>query len=399
VGTVPLGDESSQPVDCMIAPIEIGAPVPYRDLRRARAVDGERRSLRRVLFDPTLDWTAELATASQTLECRVLDLHCFGARLWAPLRGMRLVGAHCWLPGVGQVTGDLLITGAHFVHEHERLRFRVTATIPGQDGQLLKQFLAFGHRKGDESAEPSYTIDRLRESRIAGVALRVEAVSSTSDYHAVLDLRHRAYAAADIVGPECRSCELGDEFDRRSLIFVARVNGVVIGTGRLIFCHEADDRFLCEKDIPFSALGSHRRTDFVEVSRLAVETALRKSDVMSALVKAFARHAILSGRSGVCLARTSQRGSYAKYGFELASYEIPHPRLAEQTLALMVWRPERFLEGSFAASEAQKRLVAEVRETVAYAGLERAPSRAARVCSVNCGQADLAPLAGRFVGD
>lgn len=53
--------------------------------------------------------------------------------------------------------------------------------------------------------------------------------------------------------------------------------------------------------------------------------------------------------------------------FELASHEIPHPRLTDQTFALMIWQAANFFAGDGATSLVHK-VVPEIREPAISAG-------------------------------
>jgi hypothetical protein len=446
---------------------------PLRDPCQWSDIQYDRRRLRRSLLDASPEWSADLTSGSSTQTCPVLDLHSFGACLWAPsysgvhrvdrlvlrlgrrtvsehtnvricwhkdgalglnfettdltpqdtpepwdlvkphflpyvsatdpanaeiclafrmvalagaellldsspcnrhlLQGLALRPAQCYVPIVGSIAVDLELTGIGFIDGRLRLRAKMLAVNRNVRRQL-DQFRAFACAEaGDkQSIHRCDTIAQVRRARVCGPGLRVDPITSSKEYRAVLELRRRAYLASGIISPETRAEEMADRMDRHSLVLVARVNDVILGTGRLIFCREPNHQFLFEKDIPFSAIGNLKRSDCVEVSRFAIEPELQDSDVMSAIVRGFARHAILTDKAGICLARTSQRSSYAKYGFVPTSLEVPHPRLAGQTLALMVWRADYFLAAAFARSEFQKRIIADVRQSAAYANLLRA---------------------------
>jgi Acetyltransferase (GNAT) domain len=288
------------------------------------------------------------------------------------LPGLELRRAQCYFPLLGTIAVDLELTGIGFIDGRLRLRAKMAA-VSRDIRRQLGQFRAFACAEaGDKQPiRRRDTIAQLRRTRLCGPGLRLDPISSSKEYRAVLELRHRAYLAADIVSSGTRSEDMADPMDLHSLILAARVNDVIVGTGRLIFCHESNHQFLFEKDIPFSAIGRLKRSDCVEVSRFAIDPELQDSDVMSAIVRGFARHAILTDKVGICLARTSQRASYAKYGFVLTSHEVPHPRLPGQTLALMMWTAEYFLAAAFARSKFQKQIISDVRQTAVFANLLR----------------------------
>ena len=144
-----------------------------------------------------------------------------------------------------------------------------------------------------------------------------------------------------------------------------------MGTGRVIFCQAKRDRFFFEKDIPFESIGDADRLRYVEISKLAIEPGAQGSDLFGEIIKEFARHAILNNKAGICLGRTIQRRSYEKYGFRVASYEIPHPRLADQTLALMTWDGSMFLSGRTVTPSVRNDIVQAVAQTAAFAKIAK----------------------------
>src|SRR5205809_5161325 len=122
---------------------------------------------------------------------------------------------------------------------------------------------------------------------------------------------------------------MADDSDQRSLHLVARVGGLVVGAARLIRCTVQADRFMFEKEIPFSAVTQEERGDFLEISRVAIAREFQRRSVFAALVTAVAREVIRGGyQFALCLARTAQRACYSKCGFRTVSREILHPPLS-----------------------------------------------------------------------
>ena len=242
------------------------------------------------------------------------------------LRGLRLREAWLVLPGAGPARADLTLTSFGVLDG----RLCAWAELDGLDEAgrtMLAQFLSYAlHHTQD--AVCAQVIRRLSGLPRVGPAVRVETLATAADYEALLGVRLRAYQHADIAGPEVMAQDMADEYDRRSIIMVGKVDGVVVATARLIRCNETGECFLFEEDIPFEALGNRKRSEFLELSRLAVEPDVQGTDIVIKLMKEIGRQLVLNRKLGICLARTTQRVSYAKFGCRTASYRDSPPQAA-----------------------------------------------------------------------
>lgn len=232
----------------------------------------------------------------------------------------------------------------------------------------LHQFSLFGLESGGGTAlyRPQ---DRARESSAPGPGLRIEILSSGKDYREVLEIREAAYRDAGIIAESVTSKDFADEYDRRSIVIVARLNGRIIGTARLIRVDEPGQQFPFEDDVPAAALGPDSKYQYFETSRLAIHPDFQNTEVVLRLFQELGRQTILANRSAAALARTNQRKSYMQLGWEPVGREIPHPLLTGQTLQLMKLSQSKFLSGRNRSATAFELVVSPVIAALEYANV------------------------------
>jgi hypothetical protein len=279
------------------------------------------------------------------------------------------------LPGIGTTSVDFDV--AYATADRQTIQVAGIFRRLSADGKkLLAQFFTFGlsvSYEMDSDAQIRELARSLQAIRQSGSAVRVENAGTATDYDAILRLRLDAYRSAGILQPDVSVSDMADEYDARSIIVVTKVNGLVVGTGRLIRCIDDKDRFLFEKDIPFETLGLERRQDFLEISRLAVHPALHGTDIVTKMFQEFVRQCTLNGKTALALGRTTQRKSYARMGMQTVSHELPHPLLAGETLAVMLLSPADFLAGRRMAPITRNLLLRDIIGTVVYANLLSPP--------------------------
>ncbi len=151
-----------------------------------------------------------------------------------------------------------------------------------------------------------YLFQHVREAAVidiwqAGILIQSVAsgvtydfVRSGDDYREVLELRRATYYWAQVLAQNARPEEMGDEYDAKAKILIARHRGKCIGSLRMIF-PVPDDRIeqteyvTIPDDFP-------RNEDIVEVTRICIDPDYRKGDLMLGMLKQMMLVMLQTGR-------------------------------------------------------------------------------------------------------
>lgn len=262
------------------------------------------------------------------------------------LAGMSLDGAQILLPGLEIMSFKGLVR--HTRISSQRLFLGIRFVDPSSlFVETLAQFALYGgvptfsaHGARLEALKSSgFTTRKIAKS------VKIEIVQSPQDYLDVLDVRFQAYKAAQKVDPNSTKENMADEFDDSSVIYCAKINGVVVGTFRLNFSHKVGEQFPFEGYFPFSSAIPVARSEVFEVSRLAILPEFQKTDLLLTLFRAVARDGAKAKKYLVMLATKSLRGMYFKLGSEQISAEVPHPMIENESLALLKLSTEDYIAG------------------------------------------------------
>jgi hypothetical protein len=100
------------------------------------------------------------------------------------------------------------------------------------------------------------------------------AVNSLNEYHDVLKLRHSAYKEANKITIGKEWFDMGDEFDKRSVIVIAKHKNKIVGSVRTIF-HGENDKLSYERYFNTPPPQLPDRSFYAECSRMCTEPSMR----------------------------------------------------------------------------------------------------------------------------
>ncbi len=210
-------------------------------------------------------------------------------------------------------------------------------------------------------------------------AFTVGVVSTAEEYQKVLDLRWRAYLAAGKMRDGTSPINMADPYDVRSTIIILKLRDRIVATVRVVRCRVESDQFPFEEYVQLRRpLSTQERLESVEVSRMAVDPAVKGTDLPSGLVQRMLEFALRGGcRIGYCLATTALQPIYKRIGWETIHDSIPHPVLESETMALMRVDPHKLAAGTGIPALVWESVYADVSHFLFDKGfIEKIPSRA-----------------------
>ena len=265
---------------------------------------GDRRSNPRFLCSSTFSPTGVASNPvrfNDKVYFHVRDVSSAGMRLVTSLRNKYLlpglrVSANVAFPVIGNAKVDLVIARSHvaLVDGEERMVLGTRLLNPGQGNlSVLGQYLLeFG-----QDGETSLSIGALRAAGLyvqsASRALDFTYASTEEEYRQVLELRKMAYSRVGKVKTDLSAEAMGDAFDKRSRILIAKTRGMVVGSMRLIY-NGPNDKMEHEQYTTLPA-AFPPRDETVEVTRICTHPDYRGEDL---LVGMFAHCAVASLQSG-----------------------------------------------------------------------------------------------------
>lgn len=319
----------------------------------ARGFDGEdRRSNRRWLcsdqFVPVCV-APNPARFQDFVYLRVREISPTGMRLITSLRNKFLVKGMTLdcvasFPFISQLPLKVTIENVRLTTENGKDFLSVGVSLKKlnhQERQIIGQYLIqFGE---------GVALQDLRRQDMAprsmAPSLDFSFVRSVEDYREVLDLRFRAYRAAQKI-PDCFTADdMADIFDTRSRVVIGKYRGKVIATAALVF-NEYYDRMEIEDGVEWP---NHlpRRDEMVEVVRACTDPSFRGSDVLIAMFQ-FMAVAVMQSRRPyvVCGCTHDMVGLYAGIGMDRLDLDYCHSKLGGAPHTVMLGDIRRAMNGT-----------------------------------------------------
>lgn len=262
---------------------------------------------------------------------RVVDISRSGMQLLTSLRNKYLVPgvrfeASCTFPAVGEVRVELSVVNARVVQRGGKAQLAIGATYEvigrGARERIAQYLLRFG---------PGTSVRELRangfELRCTSRAFDFGCVRNDDDYREVLALRRLAYVHARKVGAEARDEDMADGFDAQSRILVARHQGRVVASVRLMFPQGPGDPLKHAEylELPRTMPSRDR---LVEVSKACTHPDFRGSDLFYSMMKLTALTTAQAGRQFIFMSCTDGLlGIYRKLGMRKLGTGYVHPTM------------------------------------------------------------------------
>ncbi len=262
---------------------------------------------------------------------RVADISRTGMRLLTSLRNKFLVPGFafegtCTFPTLGEVQLALRVVHARVVQQagKELLSLGVTWSASGtRSAQTIGQYLLqFG---------PGATPAQLRSDgfrlRSTSRAFDFGWVHGDEEYRKVLELRRLAYVHAKKVSDDTKDEDMGDAYDARSRIIVARYRGRLVGTLRVMFPATDGDR-LKHEDFCTLPATMPPRTEIVEASKACTHPDFRGSDLFYSTLQHASLVTMQARRRYIFMScQDSLLPIYLKLGFEKLPVSYVHPTM------------------------------------------------------------------------
>lgn len=279
-------------------------------------------------------------TVDHQLYFRVTDLSDSGFRLISSrsnghlLPGMKFTKFNLQMPGFSATEVDFEISNVK--ESNDALSFGCRLTVPNKKYSLL--FKKFSIVHGDLKPRSSRTIDHLRSDirtvgRFRG-HIRVHVLRTDDEYKQVLRIRHKAYVAAKKTQPGQTEEDMGDEYDKHSLILVAYVGRNMVGTLRIVI-RDPGTSLPCEKLFNFRDLPQIVPEQSAEISRYAIDPLFQGSDIfLSIYQKLTIELGAKRIQYPICMATPELAASYIGVGAIAITGSVPHPTVPDETLTL-----------------------------------------------------------------
>lgn len=223
----------------------------------------------------------------QKLHFQVVDLSREGLQLaTSPRNGLLLVGnaldLEIALPSIGTVNARAVIRRSA-MDEAKRLQLGCQfENLDMESEHRLVQFLMlFGEGATDCSIQSARSAG-FKPKFLKG-QMDYSLVKNIEEYQEVLSLRAVAYSRAGKISASTSPEAMADVFDLNSRIIVAKHRGRVVGSIRLTFCRQPEDKFELDASVTLPKNLDRLRT--VEVSRLCVSSAFEHTDLVLGLVE------------------------------------------------------------------------------------------------------------------
>lgn len=259
--------------------------------------------------------------------------------------GLKLENYTLMVPGYELMKVSFQIKNVKSTGSHLRLGCKIIA----KDKKFKKaiQKIIFTNSKVDLfSAENSAPVRQtIKAIGKFGSWIRVRKVTTAAEYEDVLKIRYEAYKAAAKTGADQTWQGMADEYDERSIVYLAYVGQTVVGTIRLVFKDGSAD-LPFEKYISLDNINGIDKTSVAEITRFAIHPHFQGTDVFFSLFRKIIFEIGSKGiKSPVCLATKKLSKYYKGIGAVTISESFPHPTLPNETLTLYLFDPEKILKG------------------------------------------------------
>ncbi len=172
------------------------------------------------------------------------------------------------------------------------------------------------------------TLDDLRNSKFIPESMSKGAdfyfLKSEEDYREVLELRLSANSEIGHISPGITVEDMADEYDSRARIVVAKYQGQIIATARMLY-NQLEDKLEQEQYVKWPT-SLPRKDQVLEISRAATHKSFRKNDLLATLFGFIAAAGALSGREWVVISSPDELVPfYTKLGWNKTELHYNHP--------------------------------------------------------------------------
>lgn len=176
--------------------------------------------------------------------------------------------------------------------------------------------------------------------------LRIRRINQEYEIEQVLNLRLRAYRAANKVFEGTEADDMCDDYDQNSILLGAFIGAKIAGTVRVVFSRQGSG-FPFEKFFQLPEGFNPERT--VELSRMAVDPALQGSDMAFRMMQAAALEFVPKADHAFLMSTGDLAENYLLLGAKRLAGPVPHPVNTGENLYLFVFSTEKLKSGRMSA--------------------------------------------------
>lgn len=260
----------------------------------------------------------------------VVDISKDGMQLSTSLRNKFLIPgmvleANISFPMIGQLTLHLKITNARIRAAGGKEVLALGTSILDVDPETLQTIGQYLIQFG-----PRVSMSELRDAGLAPdsaeSAVEFVFVKTADDYRSVLELRKEAYSQAGKAAVDATPESMGDIFDAKSRILMARHMGKTVGSLRITF-HSPEEKNEYDQFVTFPDTFP-RRDQMVVLSRICTDPKYRGSDLFYGLMRQCVLAVLQSKRRFILGGCTdSLLPLYEKVGFKPKQIRYEHTTL------------------------------------------------------------------------
>jgi hypothetical protein len=221
------------------------------------------------------------------LHFRIKDLSKTGGRILTSLRnrfiipGMEL-DTMMSFPMFGQAKVRMKIVDVRVQSENGKDNLSIGATFINPEASLISIIANYVIQFSPDSSMEEINSEAMLPKTLSD-KVSYGYARSKEDYEEVLDLRLRAYSASGKVDPNKTAREMGDEFDTRSRILVAKYRGKTVASMRVMF-HEPNDPYEHDRFVSIPDWFP-RKDEVVEVTRFCIDPQWQGSDLIFGMMR------------------------------------------------------------------------------------------------------------------
>ncbi len=280
---------------------------------------------------------------------RIKDLSKGGLRIFTSLRnryiipGMELTTTISF-PMFGQAQVRVKVIDVRVQSDRGKDFLSIGASLINPQRSLLSMIANYVLQFSPNTNIDDVKSDSLLPKTVAD-KVSYSYAKTKEDFEEVLKLRLVAYRQSGKIDPNRTAEEMGDSFDTRSRILMARYRGKLVSTMRIMF-HDSEDSLEHER---FAKIPDWfpRKDEFVEVTRFCIDPHWQGGDLIFGMMRQlFLVMAHAGRRYAVSSATKDMMDSfYLKFGAQLVGDPFRHGDLADHDHYLFLFDISKVIKG------------------------------------------------------
>jgi hypothetical protein len=190
---------------------------------------------------------------------------------------------------------------------------------------------------------------RIKEIKNFDRSIRIRRFSTQAEFEQILKIRFRAYKLVNKIVGDKTWQDMKDSYDEHAIVYAASVGATIAGTIRLVFRSE-DNKLPFEEYINPSDIKKFNVLEATEISKFAIDPHFQGTDIFLAIFrKLLFENGAKQIKYPVCMSTEKLLPYYKSIGAVTLHDPVPHPTLANETLTLLMFDPERIVRAKMSA--------------------------------------------------